>query len=199
MNRYEAIIQRICSEFPAFKIVERDKSWLRLPFRLLSKVTKTDYFNFVTTIGSTIYVGPGWNERSDNDRYRVLRHELIHIRQFHNWPFGRRLSWLNHAFFSFAYLFILPFLWTFRAKFEREAYTQTLLVQFELGGTITDPEIDRNTERMVRTFSGPAYLWMATKKSTYHWAMLTQRKINDLSIENKLDRISDIEAEKGVG
>lgn len=196
MGYYEAMLRRIRTEFPKFKVVNRDDTWLRHPFRLLRKVTKSDYFNFVTTIGQTVYVGPGWKDRPDISKYKVLRHELVHLRQFRVFPFGASWRYLNLTLFAFFYLFVLPAFWTYRARFEREAYAQTLLVQYELEGAISDRDMGENTKRMVRIFTGPAYFWMARKKATYTWAMELQRKINRGEMVNNIDRITDLEAKR---
>ena len=103
---------------------------------------------------------------------------------------------MNGILFAVCYLMVLPFFWTFRAKFEREAYTQSMLVQFELGGSLTEPEMSANAEKMVQTFCGPAYAWMSTVRKTYAWAMQTQRAINLGAITNDTDCVSDVEAMK---
>ena len=188
-SRYEVLANRVKSEFPRFNVKERDKSWLFPIFWLLKKITSQDYKTFTTTIFSTMYVGPTWEKKSDEQKYRTLRHELVHIRQFHCFPLGRWAWPVNHLLMSLCYLLLLPVLWTFRAKFEREGYTQSLLVEFELKGPISENRKEDNARWMAQTFGGGAYALMWTKKKAYAWAMDVQRKINAGEITNPRDRV----------
>jgi hypothetical protein len=158
-------------------------------FWLLSKITRRDYSGFNTTIFSTMYVGPDWATDSSTSRYKSLRHEMKHIDQFHRWPLGRWAWPVNHLLTSIAYLLILPVLWTLRARFEREGYTQTLLVEYELNGPFSDARMEDNARWMADTFGGAAYLFMWRKSAAYAWAMDTQRKINAGEISNPEDRV----------
>ena len=155
MTRYDLLVRKVRAEFPELAIVPRKGTWLGLFFGLMTKLTGANYDHMVTTIGSTIYVGDSWANRTDDGKYKTLRHELIHIRQFHGWPFGYHWPRINHALFSIFYLLVLPALWTYRARFEREAYTQTLLVDRELHGPISDLDMELNAEAMVLRFTGP--------------------------------------------
>lgn len=189
IDRYSVLSLRVKGCYPRFSVVERDKSWLRPIFWLLSKVTRKDYSNFNTTIFSTMYVGPGWGTDSSTSRYKSLRHEMKHIEQFHRWPLGRWAWPINHVLTALAYLLLLPIIWTLRAKFEREGYTQTLLVEYELNGPFTDGRMEDNARWLAETFGGSAYFFMWRKKSAYAWAMETQRKINAGEISNPSDRV----------
>lgn len=189
MSKYEELLKRTCQEFPGFRVVERDKSWLRPVFWLLGKITRRDYSGFTTTIGLNMYVGSTWNKRSEIRKYKTLRHELVHVRQFVSWPLGRWAWPINHFLMAFCYLFILPVFWTLRAKFEREAYTQTLLFDYEEHGTITDERMEENARWIAETFATSTYLFMWTGNAAYRWAMVTQRAILDGKIRNDQDRV----------
>jgi hypothetical protein len=169
---------------------------LRPIFWLLAKVTGTDYSTFHTTIFSTMYTGPRWEKMSDTQRYRLLRHEKKHIEQAHCFPLGRRLWPVNHLLWAFCYLLVLPFFLTFRAKFEREGYTQSLLVDFEENGLISERDMEENARWKAKTFGGSAYAWMWRGSAAYAWAMDTQRKINAGEITNRLDRVSRTDQEE---
>lgn len=195
-NRYDLLAAKTRREYPRFNVKKRDKSWLRPIFWLLQKVTRQDYSSFTTTIFSTMYVGSDWDKDPDADRYKTLRHEKQHIKQFHCFPLGRRLWPVNHVVMAFCYVLLLPVIWTFRAKFEREGYTQTLLVQHELHGELTERQMEHNSAWMAKTFGGSAYFFMWRKKAAYAWAMNVQRKINSGTISNPNDRIEELSLAK---
>jgi len=188
-SHYEILCDRIVEEFPRFKIRERDRSWLLPLFWILSKISSQDYSRYATTVFSTVYVGSKWGFMSDREKYVVLRHELIHIRQFHRFPFGRQLWLLNYLLMPFCYLLLLPFVWTMRAGFEREGYTQTLLACYELDGTISDTQMEHRARWMAMVFGGSAYAWMWTGNEAYAWAMKTMRQINAGEVSNSSDRV----------
>lgn len=188
-SRYQILAERTKSQYPRFNKRPRDESWLKPIFWLLAKVTGTDYSSFHTTIFSTMYTGPRWENMSDFQRYRLLRHEKKHIRQAHCFPLGRKLWPVNHLLWAICYLLLLPFFLTFRSKFEREGYTQSLLVDFEENGPLSDKEMEGNARWLAKTFGGSAYAWMWTGNKAYAWAMETQRKINSGEITNHLDRV----------
>ena len=188
-DRYQILVERTKKEFPRFNVKERDKSWLRPVFWLMSKITRVDYSGFTTTIASTMYTGSDWKTDSSDDKYKTLRHEKIHIKQVHRFPLGRWAWPINHLIMGLLYAFVLPFILTFRAKFEREGYVQTLLVEYELRGQISEYRMKHNAEWMARTFGGSAYAWMWRKSAARNWAMRTQKKIVAGEIRNEADRV----------
>jgi hypothetical protein len=194
INRFELLRRQTAAEFPRFNIRQRRKSWLRPIFWMLEKVTGRVYSSFTTTIGSTMYVGDNWDQKSTNSKYSTLRHEKKHIEQLHRWPLGRWAWPVNHVLFSICYLLVLPVLWTFRARFEREAYTETLLVQYELSGRISDERMEENAAWLAKIFGGSAYLFMWRRRRAYEWAMETQRKINAGEIRNPKDQVQELRA-----
>lgn len=189
MDRFAVLQRQVKAKYPRFSVVERNNSWLRPIFWFLSKITSRDYSSFNTTIFSTMYVGTSWATASTQSRYKSLRHEMKHVAQFHRWPLGRWAWPLNHLIMGLAYALILPAFWTLRARFEREAYTQTLLVEYELNGPIPDGRMEENARWLAETFGGSTYLFMWNKKDAYQWAMETQRKINAGEITNPDDRV----------
>ena len=125
----------------------------------------TDY---VTTIGSTIYVPLDWDERTLADRYATLRHELVHVRQF------RRYGLLVMAI---AYLFLpLPMglAWC-RMRLEQEAYAESMRAAFEIGGAAA---LDELREHVIKQFVSAAYAWMwPFRDSVSRWYDDTARSI----------------------
>ena len=177
-SRYHALAFQVKNKYPRFNVKERNKSWLMPIFWVLSRLTGQSYDNFTTTIFSTMYVSSSWSEKSDERKYRTLRHEEVHIEQFHCFPLGRWAWPINHLLMSLCYLLLLPAIFSMRAKFEREGYTQTLLVEFELGGPFSEDRMEYNARWLAETFGGSAYAWMWTRKKAYAWSMDTMRKIN---------------------
>lgn len=189
IDRYEILSRQVKTQFPRFRVKERDKAWLGLVFRVLSRLIGCDYSLFTTTIFSTMYVGSDWAAGSSDDKYARLRHELVHIDQFHRFPLGRWAWPINHVLMALCYLLLLPVLWTFRARFEREGYTQTLLVEYELHGPISQERMEDNAQWLAQTFGGSAYFFMWRRSAAYAWAMETQRKINAGQISNSTYRV----------
>lgn len=194
INRFQVLLENTKKDYPRFNIKERDKSWLRPIFWLLGKITRRNYDTFTTTIASTMYVGATYKLKTTVQKYRLLRHEKKHVEQAHRWPLGRWAWPVNHVIMGLCYLLVLPALLTLRAKFEREGYTQTLLVQYELHGTISDERMESNARWIANTFGTSTYFWMWTKKKAYAWAMDTQRKINAGEITNDRDRVDELRA-----
>jgi hypothetical protein len=194
LDRYQILSTQTKKEFPRFRVKERDKSWLRPVFWLLQKITKQDYDGFTTTIASTMYVGPRWESKTSDEKYKTLRHEKKHIRQAHCWPLGRWAWPVNHLLMGLCYLLVLPVLLTLRSRFEREGYTQTMLVEYELNGPFSDSKMESWARWMAETFGGSAYAWMWTRKKAYVWAMETMRAINAGEIKNDQDRVDGLRA-----
>ncbi len=144
-------------EFPGFRVVIKARSPLH---RAIDRALRLGSFGKIhsyldgyhTTIGQTVYVTADWDERSTEARWQVLRHELVHMRQFRRWtPVGMALAYL---------LLPLPvgLAWC-RARFEMEAYAESIRAAFELHG----PDHVRATgfrAGIVEQFTGPAYGWM---------------------------------------
>lgn len=200
MDRFQKLSEKVLLEFPKFQVRVMSKTWLGTLMRWMSVFTKAQVGTVTTTIGSTIYVPDDWDAWAPDARYGTLRHELMHIRQFHSWPLGSGAPgatgfWhrvrvaLNHVMMGFAYIALMPALWTMRARFEREGYTQTLLVHRELYGEPNQMTMESKATWMAELFGGPSYFWMWRKAAAQQWAMDTQRKINAGMLWNPRDRV----------
>jgi hypothetical protein len=103
-------------------------------------------------IGDTLYVPDSWHTMSDVARVILLRHERVHLRQ-------RR----RYGMVPFALLYLIPFfplgLAYFRARFEWEAYRETLLASAELRGLDALRDAALRSE-IVRRFVSGDYGWM---------------------------------------
>lgn len=178
-HRYVTLYARYKAKYPRLRVLKRGESWfMRTIFWPLKKVTHRSYDEFTTTIGSTIYVPDDFDSWSDNAKYMMLRHEAQHVKQFHRWPLGRWAWPLNHLLMGLAYLLLLPVFWTLRAHFEREGYTQTLLVKHELK-LLSRDRWAVTAERLAETFGGSTYFWMWTRAKARAWALQTMMDIEE--------------------
>ncbi len=116
---------------------------------------------YATTIGSIIWLptaaGSSWSEA---DLAIVLRHEIVHVDQSKKW---------TPLLYAFLYLFIpLPFMLSwFRARFESEAYRETLLASAEYYGL--DAIVCPSTYlELFEVFRGPSYGWMWPFRSSFN-------------------------------
>ena len=154
--RTEALLREIGAEFPGFRIVSKAESRLSFAIdralRLITLGAQCRYLtHYHTVIGDTLYVCDAWASMNDVARVILLRHERVHLRQ-------RR----RYGFAPFALLYLLPILPLglayFRARFEWEAYRETLRATAELRGLAAlDVALRRE---LVRRFVGPDYGWM---------------------------------------
>jgi hypothetical protein len=177
--RYHALLERIRAEFPAFRIVRKDRSRLQRAIHLALVIVTLGgmrrYLDgYQTTIGQTVYVTADWDERPFEERIITMRHELVHMRQF------QRLTPLGMAV---VYLLLpLPMGLAYgRARLEWEAYRETLVAVAELRGL----EAARGAalrERIVSQFTGPSYGWMwPLRRQVERWyddavAAITERE-----------------------
>jgi hypothetical protein len=118
--------------------------------------------SFQTTIGRTVYVTADWDERDADDRYVTLRHEAIHLRQF------RRFTLPGMAILYILLPLPLGLAW-FRARFEREAYAETIRASAEVWGRDYAARADLR-DHVVDQFVGPSYGWMwPFRRSIERW------------------------------
>jgi hypothetical protein len=176
-NRTIGLILETAPKYTRLRLIKRSESlFIRLLFAPLSFLLRKNYDSFATTIFSTVYLPTDWESMSDNSKYVLLRHEFEHVRQFHEWFLGRRFWFINHLLVAFAYIFVLPAFWTLRAKFEREAYTQTLLARHELGWLepLTWHDVSKN---FAKKFGTGVYFWMWNYDAAYRWTWAECQRI----------------------
>ena len=113
--------------------LKSESGFMKLISYLLFWQRKTFMENYYTTIGRVMYVP---TETPDS---ATLEHELIHVHDYQGAP----------VLFMFSYLFLLPAVWTWRAKWERRAYAwQMQRMQYF------------DVEWVKSQFCTSAYLWM---------------------------------------
>ena len=156
-DRYEALVATLRDEFPRLRIVRKDESLLHraIHYALLTLTLgrmRTYLDSFQTTIGCTVYVTPDWTTRDPDERYVTLRHEAVHLRQF------RKLSL---PVMAVLYLLVpLPMgLAYFRARFEKEAYAESIRAAAEVWGAEFPRRADYRSH-VIEQFIGPSYGWM---------------------------------------
>ena len=157
VDRYDALVAALRAEIPGFRIVRKDRSPLHRAIHVaLVAITfgrmRTYLDGYQTTIGKTVYVTADWDEWEPDRRYVTLRHEAVHLRQF------RRLTL---PVMAVLYLFVpLPVgLAYFRARFEQEAYAETIRAAAEVWGPAV-PGAPEYRAHVIAQFIGPSYFWM---------------------------------------
>lgn len=156
-DRYTRLLEEIHIEFPRFRLVRKHESRFQRAIHyglmIITFGGMRHYLDsYQTTIGNTIYVTRDWDERDPRERYITMQHERVHLRQFH------RYSLLGMALL---YLLIpLPMgLAYFRARFEKEAYEQSIRTAASIYG-IDHVRHGSFREHIVAQFLGPSYGWM---------------------------------------
>jgi hypothetical protein len=142
-------------EFPTFITVPKAESWFMQTLGFLLKVLtfgKMTAFmtSFTTTVGYTVYTPKNWETYSPLSQAVTLRHERVHMRQAKKY---------TRVLFGLLYLLVfLPVgLAWYRAKFEMEAYSESLRAYREYGVDITGPAL---RESIIGQFTSGNYAWM---------------------------------------
>jgi len=152
---HEALLDEIRAEFPSFRVRrKRDSSFQRAIHVALAVLTlggQREYLTrYHTVLFGTLWVPDTWESLADADRYVLLRHERVHLRQ------RRRLGDVLLAF-----VYLVPFfpiaLAYGRARLEWEAYAETIRATAEVYGAAAAEGLRAG---IVARFVGPAYAWM---------------------------------------
>lgn len=151
------ILSSISEKFPSFRIVSKRDSrlcWMiDWALRLITLGRQNRFLTvYHTVLGCTLYVAPSWEQMSPDERFVLLRHEMVHLQQ------RRRYTTLGMAI-----IYLLPFfplgLAYGRARLEWEAYQETLRARAEIWGldAARDPSFRKE---IVERFVGADYGWM---------------------------------------
>jgi hypothetical protein len=156
-QRYRSLLEDIGREFEGFRIVKKEESSLqRAIHAALAVVTlgaQRRYLRaYQTTIGNTVYVTPEWDSLPWAQRYIILRHERMHLRQF------RRYTFLGMALLYLLLPLPLGLAW-FRARFEKEGYEETIRATAEIYG-IDHVKRAGFRDYVLSQFTSGAYGWM---------------------------------------
>ncbi len=154
---YDALVAGLATRKPPVRIVPKasvlHQRLADRALRVLSLGRQDRYLTeYVTTLGHTIYVPSGWDQREPGARLTVLRHELVHVAQFER--YGALVMTLFYG--------LLPWpigLAYFRARLELEAYRETLVAVAEVDG-LEAAASRALRDFVVERFVGPDYLYM---------------------------------------
>ena len=155
MSRAEALLAEIQAEFSGFSIRKKRTSALQRAIHVaLAVITlggqRVYLTRYHTVLFGTLWVPDAWDAMSDDDRYILLRHERVHLRQ------RRRLGDVGMTF-----VYLVPFFPLFlaygRARLEWEAYTETIRATVEVRGVEAAEALRAH---IVARFTGPEYGWM---------------------------------------
>jgi len=154
-SRYVDLLDSIRAEFPRFAIVpKRDDGLQRAIAAALLVVTLGGQRHYLTryhtVLFGKLYVPDAWERMDDDERYILLRHERVHLRQ------RRHMGDLWMAFVYLLPIFPLFLAWG-RARIEWEAYVETIRATAEVHGLASARALE---DDIVRRYVGPDYGWM---------------------------------------
>jgi hypothetical protein len=154
-SRHGAFLAEIRAEFPRFAIVhKKDSALQKVIGRLLAVVTlgaQRHYMaHYHTAMFGKLYVPESWDGMTDDDRYVLLRHERVHLRQ------RERMGDVVMALVYVFPIFPLGLAWG-RARIEWEAYEETIRATWELHG---ERAAEALRPEIKRRYVGGDYGWM---------------------------------------
>lgn len=164
---YSKVLVTTEQEFPDFEIKPKAESRLmkaaNIGLRIITfGAMKTFMTDFITTVGETVYVPAGWDNKDDTSKASVLRHERVHMRQ------KRRYG--SFFFFLRYFCWPLPAVWAIgRRNLEQEAYAESLRAYVDYYGL---KALDDVTTRdyIIGHFMGANYFWTwPWRKSLNAW------------------------------
>ncbi|MEO8875879.1 MAG: hypothetical protein ABI461_09850 [Polyangiaceae bacterium] len=159
--RFEPFLAEICEEFPSFEILPKRTSKLQRAIHLALVIItfggmRTYLTRYHTVLFGKLWVPDSWENMSDVDRYVLLRHERVHLRQ------RARMGDVVMALVYLVPFFPLGLAYG-RARIEWEAYTETILATYETEGLDAAKHLKKHiTDRFV----GPDYGWMWPFRAT---------------------------------
>jgi hypothetical protein len=162
-SRHERLLEEIHAEFPRFEILpkrgRRLQGAISLALAMLTLGRQRHYVSrYHTVLFGKLYVADTWATMSGDERYVLLRHERVHLRQ------RRRMGDLVMAFVYLVPFFPLCFAWG-RARIEWEAYVETIRATADVYGLDAARAL---RGEIVRRYVGPDYGWMWPFPSAVH-------------------------------
>jgi hypothetical protein len=153
--RHTRLLDDICNEFPDFGIRHKRESPMQRVISIalvaLTLGGQRHYLTrYHTVLFGKLYVSDAWRTMSDSERYVLLRHERVHLRQRGRMGDG-----------AMAFVYLVPFFPLFlawgRARIEWEAYVETIRATAEVYGLAAARALEGE---IVRRYTGPDYGWM---------------------------------------
>ncbi len=150
-----AFLDEIRAEFPSFEVLPKRGSRLqRAVHHLLFAVTfggqRVYLTRYHTVMFGKLWVPDAWDDMSDRDRYVLLRHERVHLRQ------RARMGDVAMGFVYLVPILPLGLAWG-RARIEWEAYVETIRATDEVYGRAAALGL---RAEIVRRFTSGDYGWM---------------------------------------
>jgi hypothetical protein len=155
------LVASMREEFPSFDV--RPKRGAPLQHAIhwaLAAVTlggqRAYLTRYHTVLFGTLWVPDTWDAMNDADRFILLRHERVHLRQ------RARMGDARMAFVYLVPIFPLGLAWG-RARIEWEAYEETILATAEVHGRAAAASLK---DEIVRRFTSADYGWMWPYRAT---------------------------------
>lgn len=173
--RSDAFVDEIRQEFPTFSIVSKRTSALQKAIDVALRIVtlggmRTYLTKYHTVLFGTLWVPDTWPSMGDDDRYVLLRHERVHLRQ------RARMGDVRMTFLYLVWIFPLG-LARGRARIEQEAYEETLRATFEVYGRDAAYALK---EPIFARFIGPDYGFMwPFRGSLERWFAATMTAIEE--------------------
>lgn len=158
-----SLVDKMRRVIPGFEIKYKKDSRFQKFIGWLLKPINSEYMtSYVSTMFGKIWLPSESKEWSWRSLYKIYRHEFIHLLD------AQRYGIL----FSLSYLFLLPSIFTMRSYWEMRAFKQSMLVEYELSGNISDTYLDWIEIQFTTSY----YFWMWPFKK---------------SVRNKLEEIRE--------
>lgn len=157
------LLREIGEEFPSFAIRKKRESALQKAIDVALKIItfggqRVYLTRYHTVLFGKLWVPDSWDDMSDDDKYILLRHERVHLRQ------RKRMGDIVMTF-----VYLVPFFPLFlaygRARMEWEAYVETIRATVEVKGVEAASDLRHG---IVSRFTGPDYGWMWPFPKTIH-------------------------------
>jgi hypothetical protein len=154
-SRTDRFLDELRAEFPSFRIRKKRESLVQRAIHVALAVLtvggqRVYLTRYHTVLFGTLWVPDAWDAMSDDDRYILLRHERVHLRQ------RKRMGDLWMSFVYLVPFFPLFFAWG-RARIEWEAYVETIRATAEVQGIDAAANLRAH---IVKRFTGADYGWM---------------------------------------
>jgi hypothetical protein len=147
--KFDQLAISLRKQFPKFRLKIKEQSELMLFLNFFIKRFNKEWLEYFTmTVGYTVYMPESFIGTPAG--YEILRHEAVHVKDYHKWK----------ILYCLSYLFLMPVVVTARAFWEFRGYVESMRVEHEASGQISDATINWLTN----LFASGAYFWMCPFK-----------------------------------
>lgn len=177
LDMYYLAIRKRVPEFKIYKKRTSAKMWAMYIFSFMWIWNRRFMRDFTTTGRRAVYLCDSLvNEKNWVSIYKTLRHEFVHLMQIEKHGIFFSLGYIFPQVIAISSLGALGAIWgsnwflvllvnlvflaplpaSYRKAWEVEGYTQTMLVEYEEKGVLSDQMVDW----VCSHFTGPGYYWM---------------------------------------